>query len=112
VKRIVIATDGSEGSRRAVEAGVELARLSGAVVTFAYVRHGVLLLLGDPFYSRRLAADLEQARATVDDAVSCAAEAGVESESEILEGDAAEQILELGRLRDADLIVVAFVTPT
>jgi len=106
VKRIVIATDGSEGSRRAVEAGVALACPSGAVATFAYVRNGVPLLLGDPFYSRRLSADLAKARATVDEAMSRAAEAGVASESEILEGDAAEEILGLARLRDADLIVV------
>jgi len=38
--------------------------------------------------------------------MSRAAEAGVASESEILEGDAAEEILGLARLRDADLIVV------
>ena len=38
--------------------------------------------------------------------MACAAEAGVAGESEILEGDAAEEILGLARLRDADLIVV------
>lgn len=106
MKHIVIATDGSDAARRAVQAGVELARPSGAVTTFAYVCHGPPLLLGDPLYSRRVAADLAHARATVGEAMACAAEAGVEGESEILEGDAAEQILELARLRDADLIVV------
>jgi nucleotide-binding universal stress UspA family protein len=106
MKRIVIATDGSAGGLRAVDAGLELARRSGAVTTMAYVRKGLLPLVGDPFSSRRLAADLQRARAAVDEAVARAAEVGVESESEILEGDPAEQILELARLRDADLVIV------
>ena len=39
MKRIVIACDGSDGSREALEQGVELARTTGAVATLVYVRH-------------------------------------------------------------------------
>ncbi len=106
MKRIVIATDGSAGGHQAVETGVELACAAGAIATVVYVRHAPLPIVGDPYYQRALSAEFQRGRAAIDEGVACAAEAGVESESEILEGDPAEQILELARLRDADLIVV------
>jgi nucleotide-binding universal stress UspA family protein len=106
MKRIVISTDGSAGAREAVGAGVELARTTGAVATFVYVRHTPAAILGDPYYQRALSAELERGRAAVEQAEACAAAAGVESESEILEGDPAERIVELARVRDADLLVV------
>lgn len=106
MKRIVIGTDGSAGGRAAVEGGIELARGAAAVATIVYVRHAPLPIVGDPFYQRALSAELRRGRAAVDEARARADAAGVETESEILEGDPADQILELARLRDAELIVV------
>lgn len=106
MKEIVIATDGSGGGRAAVASGIELARGTGAVATIVYVRQAPPPIVGDPYYQRALSAELQRARAVVEEATACADEAGVESDSEVLEGDPAEQILELARLRDADLIVV------
>ncbi len=106
MKRIVIGTDGSAGGREAAEQGVKLARATGAIATLVYVRQSPLPILGDPYYQRALSAELRRARAAVDEAAAYAAEAGVDTEVEILEGDPAEQIVELARLRDADLIVV------
>ena len=99
--RIVIAIDGE-----AVAIGLAFARGSGAVATFVYVRPGPLPVLSDPFYQRSLSEQLADARAALADAESVAAEAGVEFESEILDGHAAERVLELARLRGADAIVV------
>lgn len=104
--RIVIATDGSDGAREALEAGLALARGSGGIATFVYVRPGPLSLLGDPFYQSSLSTELAKARAALEDAEARAAEAGVEFESEILEGHAAERVLDLARARDAHVIVV------
>ncbi len=106
MRRIVIAVDGSARGREAVETGVELARAAGAVATVVYVRHAPIPILGDPYYQRALSAELQRGRTAVDKAAAPAAEVGVESESEILEGDPAEEIIELAHLRDADLIVV------
>ncbi|MGB2875393.1 MAG: universal stress protein [Gaiellaceae bacterium] len=103
--RIVVATDGSAGSRGAVETALELARESGAVATFVYVRHSPLPILGCPYYQRSLSQELLQARAALADAEALAAEAGVENESEIVEGDPATRVIELARARDANLIV-------
>ena len=106
MKRIVIAIDGSAGSREALETGLAIARGSGAIATLAYVRPGPPRLLGDPFYQRVLSEELGRARAALADAEALVAEAGVQSETEILEGRPAERILELARARAADLIVV------
>ena len=106
MKRIVIAYDGSEGSREALEAGVETARVTGAVATLVYVRHAPLPIVGDPFYERALSRELHRGRDVLAEARTYAADTGVAAETELLEGDAAEQILDLARLRGAELIVV------
>ena len=106
MKRIVIAYDGSDGGREALEQGLQLARNARAVATVACVRHAPLPIVGDPFYERALSRELHQGRAVLDEARAYAADAGVVAETELLEGDAAEQILELARARGADLIVV------
>lgn len=106
MKRIVIAADGSPGGSAAVDAGLELAGTIGGVATIVCVRDSPPLLLGDPYYARKVSDELRDARDVVDDAARRATEAGVESESEILEGDAAEQILTLAHSRNADVIVV------
>jgi nucleotide-binding universal stress UspA family protein len=106
MKRVVIACDGSAGSREALEQGVELARAAGAIATLVYVRHAPLPLVGDPFYERALNGELRRGRDILDDARALAAGAGVPAETELLEGDPAEQIVELARLRGAALIVV------
>jgi nucleotide-binding universal stress UspA family protein len=106
MKRIVIAYDGSEGSREALAAGVETARATGAVATLVYVRHTPLPIVGDPFYERSLSKELRRGRDVLAEARVFAADAGVVAETELLEGDPAEQILDLARLRGADLVVV------
>jgi nucleotide-binding universal stress UspA family protein len=105
MKRIMIATDGSEGAWAAVEEGVELASEVGADVTFVTVRHDVPLL-GDPLYQHHLTAQLERARSALDRAERHAERMGVTAESEILEGIAAECIADSAWVRGADLVVV------
>lgn len=106
MKTILVATDGSENGRHALEEALELAQAGGAAVTVLYVRHTPLPVLGDPFYQRALSAELRRANETVAIAAGVAHSMGVEVETEVLEGDPAGRILELARLRDVDLIVV------
>jgi nucleotide-binding universal stress UspA family protein len=106
VRRIVVATDGSHAGSAAVEVGVQLAKETNAVTTFVHVRRAPLPILGCPDYERALSSESKVAQQVVDAAADLAAAAGVESESEILQGDPAEQIVDLARLRDADMIVV------
>jgi nucleotide-binding universal stress UspA family protein len=106
MKKILVATDGSENGRHALDEALELAQGGGAEVTVVYVLQTPLPVLGDPFYQRALSAELRRANETVTIAAAVAHSMGIEAETEVLEGDPAGRILELARLRDVDLIVV------
>jgi nucleotide-binding universal stress UspA family protein len=103
---LIIATDGSPGAREALETGLSLAAESGATATLVYVRQRPLPILGDPFYGRSVSQELMRGRAVLADAATFAAEHGVDAETEVLEGDPAQSVIELARQREADLIVV------
>jgi nucleotide-binding universal stress UspA family protein len=105
-KSIVIATDGSEPSRRAVREGLELARAAGAAVTLVSVSAPVSDVLGSPLYQQRLSKHLAEARAAIEDATAIARETGIGVDEEVIEGDAATMIVECAREHEADLIVV------
>jgi nucleotide-binding universal stress UspA family protein len=106
MRRIVIATDGSDGAQAAVEEGVELAAEVGAEVTFVSVRPRVSNLLGGAAYQQQLTAQLARARAALDNAEAEARRVGVDYESDLLEGDPAERIAQAARGWSADLVVV------
>jgi nucleotide-binding universal stress UspA family protein len=106
MKRILIATDGSDGAWAAVEEGVALASETGAGVTFVTVRHQVSGLFGDPLYQRHLTHQLAHARAALVPAEAEAERMGVGCESEILEGDPVECIAQAAGTWNADLVVV------
>jgi nucleotide-binding universal stress UspA family protein len=105
-KRILIATDGSAGSRVAIDEGLELAESLGAGVTFVSVRPAPSPVLGEPYYQRALTKELARARAALDEAVAFATERGIECDAMVLEGNIADEIIALGRERDAAVIVV------
>jgi nucleotide-binding universal stress UspA family protein len=106
MKRILIATDGSDGAWAAVEEGVELASEVGASVTFITVRQQVSGSFGDPLYQCLLTRQLAQGRAVLARAETEAKHAEVEFESEILEGDPVQRIVEAASAWGADLVVV------
>ena len=105
-KRFLIAIDGSPGAQEALRRGIALAREADAAVILAYVRHTPPAVLGAPFYQSALTKELGVGRAVLTAASREASAAGLEVETEILEGRPAERILDLSRSRDADLIVV------
>lgn len=102
---LVVATDGSESAELAVTEAVKVARALGGRVVFVYVR-GALGALGAPFYQEKLSEQMTYARAALDRARALSDDHDVEADEEILEGDAAEHIVELARARDAALIVI------
>jgi nucleotide-binding universal stress UspA family protein len=106
MKRFVVGIDGSEGSAAAIDEAVELAGDKGATLTFVCVRKPSSSVLGHPFYQRQVSSDLQVAWRVVASAIERAAAAGVESDGDVLEGDAADEIVSLADNRDADLIIV------
>jgi nucleotide-binding universal stress UspA family protein len=102
---VVIATDGSEAAERAVVAGARLASALGAEAVLVYVRPSIGPL-GEPFYQEKLSEQMAYARFVLDRAQTLAREEGCDVDVEVLEGAPAEQIVELGRAREALSIVV------
>jgi nucleotide-binding universal stress UspA family protein len=105
-KHFLIATDGSAGAREAVRHGAQIAGEIGAFVTIAYVGHVPLPVLGDPYYQRVLSDELDRGRVVLEEAAAEVAGAGVEVETELLEGSAADAIVQVARRRAVDLIIV------
>jgi nucleotide-binding universal stress UspA family protein len=106
MREIVVGVDGSAGGRVALDVGIGLAQGYGAQVTIVYVRHPQPSFVGSPYARRAFSTELEKARLALAEAESAGAEAGVAIETEEIDGDPAEQIIEVARLRKADLIVV------
>jgi nucleotide-binding universal stress UspA family protein len=105
MKNILIATDGSDGARAAVAAGAELARDLGGTASVVYVRPAIGEL-GAPFYQRKLSEQMAEAEAALEAARAEAEKAGASVETDILEGDAADMVVDVARIRGADVIVV------
>ena len=103
---IVVAVDGSAEGEAATAEAIASARELGAPVVIVYVRRGPWTIWGRPFYQRRLERSLRTAREALAAAAAQATAAGVEVQTEILEGRPARRIAEFARDRDAQLVVV------
>jgi nucleotide-binding universal stress UspA family protein len=103
---ILVATDGSRSGTAAVEEGLTLAARLGAGVTFVSVHRAPPRFLGDPFYERSISQGLHDAHVAVQDASARAEAMGLSAKTEVLEGDAADEIVALADNRDSSMIVV------
>lgn len=112
-KKIMVATDGSNQVRKAIEAGIELAKLSGAMLYAVYVIVPAGFSPRDFGWEKALRdylkAEGEKAIAFVEDAGKAA---DVEVKPVILEGDAADRILEFAESESIDLIIMGTLGKT
>ncbi len=114
-KHILVPTDGSELSRKAVAQAVAFAKDAGARISFFCARQGnpaTYLGVGAMFDGQATKQFREMARSTAQDildaAQSSAREAGVESDTLILFSDSAyEAIIEAANQKGCDLIYMA-----
>jgi nucleotide-binding universal stress UspA family protein len=107
INRILVATDGRPSAQRAVELGVELAEVEGAVVTFLHVAPPVEYLASRSAALRPVPRRLRHVGDEVlDEASLVASDHGVHFERELIAGDPGEVIVALADAIDADLIVV------
>lgn len=107
INRILVATDGSPSSRRAVALGVELAEADSAEVTFVHVAPPVRYLMARGAAMRAVPRRLQNVGDDVlDGAVALASERQVPFERELIAGEPGEVIVALAEAIDADLIVV------
>jgi nucleotide-binding universal stress UspA family protein len=103
---IVVAVDNSPAAEAAVGDGVRLAGDLAAPVVFVYVRRGPSAALGEPYYQRRLDAEMRIGGRAIGAGIAAARRAGVRATGEQLHGAPARRLEELARLRDARFIVV------
>jgi nucleotide-binding universal stress UspA family protein len=106
MNNILVATDGSRSGTAAVEEGLKLAARLCVGVTFVSVHRAPSRFLGDPFYERSISQGLHDAHAVVQDAFARAEAIGAPAETEVLEGDAADEIVALADNRDSPMIVI------
>lgn len=108
-RKIMVATDGSEPVKKAVDTAVEFARLSGAQLYAVYVI-AAGHMAGHPkdvgwerAMKEQLSTEGKEATAFVETAGKAA---NVEVESVLLEGNPANEIVDFAEKNDIDLIVI------
>ena len=108
MKRILIATDGSEAAREAVELGVELAEDEGAQAIFVHVvpRSHMVSMNGFGLMGYVPYEPTDSDEAVLDDAQALARCEGVPWQRALLRGDPVAEIVRHADAVDADLIVV------
>jgi len=114
-KQIVVGTDGSQGANVALDAAIELARLTGAMlhivnahsVTSAYQLAAApdVTVPVDAIVASNEASRAEAQRVS-DQAVQRADRAGVHAEGRCVAGDAADVLLQVAQDTECDLLVV------
>lgn len=109
-RKIMVATDGSEPVKKAVDTAIEIARLGGAKLYAVYVVESGGLSISHPrdvgwdkAMKEHLTAEGKEATAYVETAGKTA---NVEVESVILQGNPAHEIVEFAEKNDLDLIVM------
>jgi len=102
VKKILIASDGSDSAHEALEFGLDLAAEQDARAIIVHVAPAVDVMPGANFAYVAPEHDREPLR----EAAKIAAEQGVDVETELLKGKPADEIVTYADTIDADLIVV------
>lgn len=103
---IVVGIDNSRAAATAAREAVRLGQQLAAPLVFVYVRRGPSAALGEPYYQRRLDAEMRAGRRALDDALAIAERAGVPAKGEQLAGSPANRVVEFARERGARLVVV------
>lgn len=109
LKKILIATDGSETAEKAADFGIQIAGLSGTKVYAVYVidTNPYYSIPLDEIWSKDVYAQLEkmghQATSYIE---KIAKAAGMEAESIVLKGDPAEKIVNFAEEQNVDMIIV------
>lgn len=118
LKKILIASDGSETSKNAARMGIDLAGRAGGQVLVVYVADVILLnQIGDfiifPGAKGKIKEKMkEQGQKAASTIEEMAKEAGVACEVIVAEGDPGSELLRISQERGADMIVVGSIGKT
>ena len=109
ISSVLFATDGSAHARRALDWVIDIAQRRRAKVVIVTAYEPILRDLGTPYLEHLMARRPAEGEALVREAAAVLDQQGVPHEEEVLEGPAAEAILQVARVRKVDLIVVGLV---
>jgi nucleotide-binding universal stress UspA family protein len=87
------------------KAAIELARVCGCSLLLVYVRRRPSSIWGAPFYQRRLSRETRRAQDALDGVARLAVDAGVEVDTEIIEGPARTVVADFAAARGARVVV-------
>ena len=106
-ERILLAVDGSEHSYHAARMAADLARAMNSErlrIVVAYDR--IPSYLGEPNLQNAINARLNEAQDVLQKAVEAVGEVPAEIHTELIEGDAAESIIDIATTRNSSVIVM------
>lgn len=106
-ERILLAVDGSEHALRAAKTAGDLARHMKAIelrIVVAY--EPIPSYLGDPDFQTAINARLKEAQGILHKAVEAVGDSGIGVQTELIEGDSAEAIIEVAQTRNSNVIVM------
>jgi nucleotide-binding universal stress UspA family protein len=106
-EKILLGVDGSEHGLRAAKVAGDLARsLQAQRLRIVVAYDAIPPFLGEPNLQRAIDARLIQANAVLEAAVQAVGDVSAEIHTELIEGSAAEAIIEVANTRESDLIVM------
>jgi nucleotide-binding universal stress UspA family protein len=105
-ERILLAVDGSEHAVHAAKVAADLARCMKAELRILVVYAPIPPYLGEPNMQQAINARLDESQAILQKAVEALGDIPGEIHTEVLEGDAAETIIQVAKVRNSDLIVM------
>jgi nucleotide-binding universal stress UspA family protein len=106
-ERILLAVDGSEHGYKAARTAADLARaMNSERLRIVVVFEKIPPYLGEPNFQKAIDSRLVDAQAILQKAVEIVGDVPAEVHTELIEGDAAESIIEVARTRNSDVIVM------
>lgn len=112
-KRIMVATDGSKPARKAIETGIDIAKLSGAKIYAVYVvvptTHSARDFGWEKAAMEHFRNEGKRATGFVEETAKVA---GIEVESVLLEGHPADEIVKFAEQNDIEMIVMGTLGKT
>ena len=105
-KKILVAVDGSEHALKAARTAGELARTTGGHVDIITAFDPIPDYLGKPYWEEAAAARMGKAEEVLAKAKEAVGEVPGGVDAEMIEGDAADVILEVAETRKVDVIVM------
>ncbi len=106
-EKILLAVDGSEHALRAAKVAAELARTVHAKFLRIVVAYdGIPAYLGEPNLQSAIESQLKHANEILQKAVEAVGDVPAEIHTELIEGSAAEAIIDVAKTRESSIIVM------